>query len=141
MNEVEITGINIVPKPKPNAGGSIIIAWFSCLANGFGLEDCALVRTNKHGLTVWPPKLNGPDSHRRGVTIMDDSLRSAMMLKAREAYRVLGGSEAEWISRWSADNAANAAPAAAKAPVRGIVSVRRIVSEDTAGLSRFLSPG
>jgi hypothetical protein len=99
MNAVTITGLNRVSNPKPNKGGSMVLAYFDCEANGFGLHGCALVRTPKHGLTVWPPKLEGPDSYRRTITFTDSSLRHALMLNAREAYRALGGTDAERIGR------------------------------------------
>jgi len=96
-NSVTITGLSRVTKPKPNRHGFIILAYFDCEANGFGLQGCCLVRTPKNGLVVWPPKLDQPDSPRRALTITDDSLRHAMMQHAREAYRALGGTDAEWI--------------------------------------------
>jgi hypothetical protein len=99
MNAVTITGLHRVSNPKPNKGGSMVLAYFDCEANGFGLQGCALVRTPKHGLTVWPPKLEGPESFRRSIVIMHDALRHALMLHAREAYRALGGTDAEWIGR------------------------------------------
>lgn len=99
MNAVTITGLNRVNSPKPNRGGSTVLAFFDCEANGLGLQGCALVRTPKHGLTVWPPKLDGPESARRAVNFTSDSLRHALMLNAREAYRALGGADAEWIGK------------------------------------------
>jgi hypothetical protein len=96
-NTITITGLKRVTRPKPNRHGFIVLAWFDCEANGFGLQGCALVRTPKNGLVVWPPKLDEPDTPRRVLTITDDSLRHAMMQHAREAYRALGGTDAEWI--------------------------------------------
>ncbi|MES2176019.1 MAG: hypothetical protein V4523_19045 [Pseudomonadota bacterium] len=97
MNDVTITGLNRVRMPKPNRGGSTVIAYFDCEANGLALHSCALVRTPKNGLTVWPPKIDGPEATRRSVTFTDRSLRHAVMLNARESYRALGGTDAEWI--------------------------------------------
>ncbi|ALR22068.1 hypothetical protein [Sphingobium baderi] len=98
-HQVTITGLTRVRAPKPNKGGSTVIAYFDCEANGFALAGCALARTIKNGLTVWPPKLEGPESARRSLTITEDSLRHAMMIQARETYRALGGTDAEWIGR------------------------------------------
>lgn len=36
---------------------------------------------------------------RRGIRITDDSLRHSMMMHAREAYRALGGTDAERIGK------------------------------------------
>lgn len=101
--EVEITGLNKVPKQKPNKGGSTIVADFDCKVGGFLLIGCALVRTAKNGMTVWAPKLERPDNVRRAVTIVDDHLRAAMLQAAREAYIALGGTDAEWIPRAQSD--------------------------------------
>jgi len=94
--EVTIAGVNIT-KGRPNKGGSRIIAFFDCEAEGFQLNGCALVRTAKNGLTVWPPKIEGPEAVRRSIVIVDDMLRNAIMRAAREAYRAIGGTDAEWI--------------------------------------------
>ncbi|MHA3840488.1 hypothetical protein ACX0GZ_04625 [Sphingomonas aestuarii] len=95
--KVTITGLNRVTTPKPNNGGSTVIAWFNCEARGIAFTGCALARTAKGGLAAWPPKLDGPEMDRRSVKIIDHSLRHAMMLHAREAYRALGGTDAEYI--------------------------------------------
>lgn len=125
MNEVIITGLKRVARPKPNKGGSIVMAFFDCEANGFGLKGCALVRTPKNGLTVWPPKLDGPESARRSVTILNDALRHEMMQRSREAYRALGGMDAEWIPRSAVQDDTQAESA----------------GEATEGLQRFLALG
>lgn len=95
-NTITITGLTRIPRPKPGKNGFIILAYFDCMANGFGLRGCALVRTPKMGLVAWPPKIETADT-RRSLTIEDDSLRHAMMQHAREAYRALGGTDAEWV--------------------------------------------
>lgn len=97
MNAVKITGLNRVTNPKPNRGGSTVLAYFDCDANGFAVRGCAFVRTPNNGLTVWPPRLESAESNRRSVAIIDDSLRHSIMLNAREAYRALGGTDAEWV--------------------------------------------
>ena len=99
MSTVTITGLSRISKPKPNRAGFTILAFFDCEAGGFALHGCALVRTPKDGLVAWPPKLDGPEGMRRSVAILDDSVRHAIMLHAREAYRALGGRDAEWIGR------------------------------------------
>ena len=128
MHSVTITGLSRIAKPKANAGGSIILAWFNVEANGFVLIDCALVRTPKNGITVWPPKLEGPDSFRRSISFADCSLRHAVMEKARETYRAMGGTDAEWIPRGPGGSIV-------RVPV-----VRRDPQDSGAdGLGRFLS--
>lgn len=97
MIHVAINGVNIAKKSRPNKGGSRIIAFFDCAFYGFQLNGCALVRTSKNGLTVWPPKIEGPEAVRRAVVITDDALRNAIMQAARDAYQAIGGTEAEWI--------------------------------------------
>ena len=82
MNDVTIMGLNRVSNPRPNKGGSTVLAWFDCQANGFLMQGCAFVRTARRGLTVWPPKIDGPESTRRsslggrgdsgGPTLRDD---------------------------------------------------------------------
>lgn len=94
---VEIMGLTRVAKPKANNAGFIILAYFDCEARGIEFTGCALVRTPKKGLVAWAPKLD--DDTRRGIRITDDSLRHKMMMQAREAYRALGGTDAEWIGR------------------------------------------
>lgn len=95
--QVEIMGLSRVAKPKTNRAGFTIVAFFDCVARGIEFTGCALVRTPNKGLVAWPPKLD--DDTRRGVRITDDSLRHGMMLHAREAYRALGGTDAEYIGK------------------------------------------
>lgn len=95
---VQITGLRRVSKPHPNRGGSVILAYFDCEARGFDIKGCALVRTKAGGLVAWPPKLDKPDN-RRALTITDDALRHGMMMYAREAYRAMGGKDAEQIGK------------------------------------------
>ena len=97
MPDVTITGLNIVARPRPNAGGSRILAHFDCKVAGIELRGCVLVRTNKDGMVAWPPKLEGPEAVRRSVAFVDDALRHALMSSARDVYRMMGGTEAEWV--------------------------------------------
>lgn len=95
---VTITGLKRVAKPKPNRGGSTILAYFDCEMRGLELRGCALVRTKGGGLVAWPPNMTD-DDNRRSIRIADDSLRHGMMMHAREAYRALGGTDAETIGK------------------------------------------
>ena len=96
---VAITGLRRVRDPKPNRGGAIILAHFDCEARGLVFVGCAFVRTARGGLVAWLPRLDGKEGERRFVAFTDDSLRHAMMLHAREAYRALGGTDAEWVGK------------------------------------------
>ena len=121
--QVEITSLTRIEKLKANKAGCIIIAFFDCEARGIKFTGCALVRTPKNGLVAWPPKLDDEDTRRR-VRITDDSLRHAMMSHAREAYRALGGTDAEWIGRSIPEGpqaSLETGPTIAWTPRRGIV--------------------
>lgn len=96
MHEIIITGLTRVGRPKPNKGGSTILAYFDCEANGFRLNGCALVKTARDGLTAWPPRIETGDP-RRAVDFVSDSLRHEIKMRARDAYRALGGTELECI--------------------------------------------
>lgn len=148
MHEVNITGLNRITDPKPNKGGSTVLAFFDCETGGFSLHGCAFVRTARRGLSVWPPKVGGTDDSRRSVAITDEQLRKAMTRRAQETYRALGGTDGEWIRSDEAD-ADEAAERFARESVpetggRRPLAVRRIVptvAEGTTddGLQRFIA--
>lgn len=151
MNDVTIMGLNRVSNPRPNKGGSTVLAWFDCQANGFLMQGCAFVRTARRGLTVWPPKIDGPESTRRSVTFADEKLRKEMVREAQSAYRALGGTDGEWI-RHDEEDAEEAAAryARERQSVANVASVAGQEPEtadparggDAAdGLHRFLSTG
>lgn len=151
MNTVTIMGLNRVSNPKPNKGGSTVLAWFDCQVNGFLMQGCAFVRTARRGLTVWPPKIDGPESSRRSVTFADEKLRKEMVREAQSAYRALGGTDGEWI-RHDEEDAEEAAAryARERQSVANVASVAGQEPEtadparggDAAdGLHRFLSTG
>lgn len=96
-NQVTVTGMNRVTRPKPNKGGSMVLGYFDCEANGIAINGMAFVRTSRNGLTVWPPKLEGPESARRSIVIACEPLRSVMVRQAQAAYRAMGGTDGEWI--------------------------------------------
>jgi len=151
MNTVTIVGLDRVGNPKPNKGGSTVLAWFDCQVNGFLMQGCAFVRTARRGLTVWPPKIDGPESSRRSVTFADEKLRKEMVREAQSAYRALGGTDGEWI-RHDEEDAEEAAAryARERQSVANVASVAGQEPEtadparggDAAdGLHRFLSTG
>jgi hypothetical protein len=51
------------------------------------------------------PSLQSEKGSRRSVTILEDQLNYAVLITAREAYRALGGTEAEWTPRAAAEGA------------------------------------
>lgn len=151
MTDVTIMGLNRVSNPRPNKGGSTVLAWFDCQVNGFLMQGCAFVRTARRGLTVWPPKIDGPESTRRSVTFADEKLRKEMVREAQSAYRALGGTDGEWI-RHDEEDAEEAAAryARERQSVANVASVAGQEPEtadparggDAAdGLHRFLSTG
>ncbi|CAH1650881.1 hypothetical protein [Chelatococcus sp.] len=70
---------------------------FDCRTNGFLLQECAFVRAPRHGLTVWLPKVDGPESTRRSITFTDERLRQEWVRSAQAAYRALSGTDGEWM--------------------------------------------
>lgn len=90
-------GLTRVARPKPNRAG-FSPSWRSSTAP-LAVYGCALLRTPKNVMVASPPKIEAEDGMRRGVEIEDDSLRHAMMLHAREAYRALRGTDADWIGK------------------------------------------
>ena len=98
MHEVKITGLNFVSHAKANKGGSVVLAFFDCQAGGFNLQGCAFVRTVRHGLTVWPPKLEGRDQMRRSITFSDEGLRATILHYAQAAFHAMGGTEGDWLT-------------------------------------------
>lgn len=151
MTDVTIMGLNRVSNPRPNKGGSTVLAWFDCQVNGFLMQGCAFVRKARRGLTVWPPKIDGPESTRRSVTFADEKLRKEMVREAQSAYRALGGTDGEWI-RHDEEDAEEAAAryARERQSVANVASVAGQEPEtadparggDAAdGLHRFLSTG
>jgi hypothetical protein len=101
--DIKITSIDIVNGRKNNLGCRPI-AFFSCDVRGIRIKGCQLMRTEKDGLTVWLPTFYSDTASSRrephkSVTILEDTLRHAVMTAARDAYRALGGNEAEWVPR------------------------------------------
>lgn len=98
-HNIEVFSLRVIHEPKPNKGGAIVIANFDCIANGFELTGCALVRTRKNGLIVWMPAIEGKNKWGLAIAIKDSSLRHALMDAARSIYRAMGGTEAEWTPK------------------------------------------
>jgi len=131
MEEVTITGLTRSAKATPNKAGYRILAFFDCEAGGFSLRGCAFVRTPRNGLTVWPPKLTGPNAERCGVEIKSEHMRKALVRCAQDAYRALGGTDGEWM-RYD-DNAEDSRIEIQKAS--------DLSGSDSAGLRGFLNGG
>ena len=93
---IEIMGLTRYHDAKPNAGGATVLASFDVVVRGIALRGCALTRTKRQGLVAWPPHMQD-ELGRFSVRFRDDSLRHAIMTAARDAYRALGGTDAEWV--------------------------------------------
>lgn len=138
MHEVTITGLARSAKATPNKAGYRILAFFDCEVEGFGLRGCAFVRTPRNGLTVWPPKLAGPNAERCGVEIKSEQLRKALVRFAQDAYRALGGTDGEWMPH---DDAADQRRSANYAAAGRRIEIRNSKSDKSEGLNRFLNNG
>ena len=89
MEFVTITGITL----NRGKGRCNVIAYFNASICGLiELRGCSLIRTEKDGLAVYPPRLDKNDP-RRGVSIIDTQLLNAMQVAARKAYRAIGGDD------------------------------------------------
>ncbi|MBX9759370.1 MAG: hypothetical protein K2Y29_11395 [Beijerinckiaceae bacterium] len=95
--EVEILGITRQHNPRPNKAGNTILAFFDCAVGPIVLSGCAFLRTPKNGLAVWPPKIEGRAGKIAGVKIADSSSRHQILVKVQEAYRLMGGTDGEWM--------------------------------------------
>lgn len=98
-SEIRITGLSMVTKAQPHPSGVQFLAYFDAEVRGFALRGCVLVKTAKNGLVALPPKVEAPDASRRSIAIIDNSLRHQLMMAARDVYRMMGGTEAEWTPR------------------------------------------
>ena len=97
--EIQITSINLVGRRTSMRTGLRDIAQFNCdIGRLVRLKGCRLMRTDTNGLTVWLPTFHDEKGVvLKSVAIIDDSLRHRLMEAARNAYRALGGTEAEWV--------------------------------------------
>lgn len=129
MFDVEIIGMGRIPFPKPNKGGSTILAYFTCATHGLRLHGCAFVRTAKGGLTVWPPRIHIPEFVHRSVDIIDDRFRQEMVRAAQVTYRALGGTDGECLP--------TVAPVADDCDARDVKDTAP--EADDAGMKRFIA--
>lgn len=106
MDDVSLISLSRVRDPVPNQGGSVVLAYFDCVARGIAINGCAFVRTSRGGLTVWPPRLTGPEATRRSVTFVDSPLRQHLTNLAQQGYQALGGTDGGWVPRAEADQTA-----------------------------------
>lgn len=90
-HEIQITGITFADQKIADTGRRII-AFFDVDVCGIEIRGCKLVKTEKDGLTVTTPALDGDRTvQRRSVVFKSDATRAAVLGKVRNAYRVLGG--------------------------------------------------
>lgn len=89
--DIQITGITFADHKIADTGRRII-AFFDVDVFGVEIRGCKLVRTEKDGLTVTAPTIDGERSApRRSVSFKADATRSAVLRAVRGAYRALGG--------------------------------------------------
>lgn len=150
MNEeikrnIAITGLTRINSPKPNKNGATILAFFNCQVGPFELTGCCFVRTSRNGLAVWPPKMDLLEGYGRGIRIADSSTLHALLIAVQEAYRLMGGTDGEWIQRSPEDYEAdvdrrrsNFEAAANRIATSQSTHDAQTVSEDD-GLKRFLA--
>jgi hypothetical protein len=98
---VKVTGLLRIDG-KLRTDGNKIIAFFDAeIADAIVLRGCSLVRTRNNGMTVWVARgvTDNQNRVRHSVSIIDSSLLHQIMEAARETYRAMGGTEAEWTPR------------------------------------------
>ncbi len=93
---VKMTGLQMRDS-ETGANGMRILADFDCeIFDGMlALRGCYFVKTATNGFTVWPPR-GEPGLVRRSVQLKNPALINAMMTAARDTYRAMGGTKAEW---------------------------------------------
>jgi hypothetical protein len=86
---ITITGLNRCQSCRE---GRRIVAHFDVEIVGILIRGCALIRTEKDGLAIALPQLDTQWA-QRGVSFVDNSLRSAVTFAACEAYKKMGGTD------------------------------------------------
>lgn len=136
MFNITVTSMVRIAKPKPNRGGSTVLAYYDCEANGFEFHGCAFVRTSRNGLTAWLPKIEAPASAKPiAVNFVDERIRSHMVRAVQEVYRALGGKDGEYLVTDDERSAQNAIEARERVERRRL---REQAEGDADGLARFM---
>lgn len=92
-HEIRVTGITLADQKIADTGRRII-AFFDADVFGIEIRGCKLIRTERDGLTVTAPTLDGEKvAPRRSVAFKADATRSAVLQVVRAAYRALGGAD------------------------------------------------
>lgn len=102
MHEIKITGLTIETR-KPFASGDKVIAEFSAEFAGLHFRGMQLVRTRRGGFSVASPAISRTDS-RGAIRFTDNSVSSAFVSAARQAYTVMGGTEAAFGGQITEDD-------------------------------------
>lgn len=96
MSDIHIIGLTRELDVQPN--GLRLLARFIVQVGGIIIPGCGLLRTERDGLAIALPKLAANRQPR--VQITDDAVRSAITTAAREAYKMLGGTDLpEWAMK------------------------------------------
>ncbi|KGB81932.1 hypothetical protein JT55_10260 [Rhodovulum sp. NI22] len=96
MDDITITGMNLVRNPKPWSNGDTLLAHFDVEFSGIAIAGCLLIKTAKRGFVAQMPKVDDQRGNRRPISITDNSLRHKIMDAGRTAYIAFGGEGGEW---------------------------------------------
>lgn len=141
MEQVTITGLDRVREPKPTPNGHLILAYFAADIGVFSIKGCAMVRTARGGLAAWLPSMSDPKAKTmRAIALNDDMTRNALLRAALKMYRMMGGTDAEWEQRPSAQRAEDALRNLHAQPSREPDDLESSASVAT-DLSEILPPG
>jgi hypothetical protein len=96
MERVNITGLDRVRNPERTLKGHLILAYFTADIGPLAIKGCALVRQASGQLAVWLPNLTDSKAKtRRSISFNDTGTHNAVLQKALQTFRQLGGDENE----------------------------------------------
>ncbi len=99
-DEIKITGLTIIRNPHTDSAGGKLLAHFDVETRGLLMRNARLVKTPRGGFVAKAPRVK-VDGKPNGLWITDPALAHAVMSAARDVYRFMGGTEAEWTPRGS----------------------------------------
>jgi len=94
----KIMGMTLTAQ-RPNAGGSIVIAYFDADLGPLTVFGVALTASARSGLVVWFPKHPGQERERRLIVVHDQDMRTAILEAALDAFAALGGELPDGVTR------------------------------------------
>lgn len=100
MQNIKITGMDIIENPKLTSSNNMILAYFGANIGPFRCKGCSLIRTARQGIAAYMPRLDHPNQHnQRFVSLHCEPTRNALLKAALEMYLLMGGKHAEWRPR------------------------------------------